>query len=414
MFSRSNKRLLKRHLHHYNEIRKDVDTIETTVHSVNTDMEGVINDMNNSTISLQTLETDIQTVATDVILLDDSLNTMTTKLTDIETKSQYQDLLPVSETERLYETNTNTLMYLNEDRTLGLRFKVNAFTDITLTKVMIPTRYIGNYTQTSRTIRLWDDNDTLLYTGSMTVMVSDGDNFALTINHTLLKDTFYKIGVDLLDAHPPEYGSDRFCEIAPVLNPSTSTYINSITNRYSTSGHGVLDPMVWYLNPRHILNLEFEKTEDTVRFTKPLNMNMNPIVNCNVIYDNVLSPNVPQTSYIARCFRTDDTTLKLGDLVEFGATLKVRKSVHNDMSRAVLGVFIGYNNNIDTCLVGMPTSVMRVHLEPNSSISIGDSITKSNLVDGCCVRGITNGVLGISMNNVVSAGQDVLIQCLLK
>ena len=144
MFSRSNKRLLKRHLHHFNEIRKDVDTIETTVHSVNTDMEGVINDMNNSTISLQTLETDIQTVATDVILLDDSLNTMTTKLTDIETKSQYQDLLPVSETERLYETNTNTLMYLNEDRTLGLRFKVNAFTDITLTKVMIPTRYIGN------------------------------------------------------------------------------------------------------------------------------------------------------------------------------------------------------------------------------------------------------------------------------
>ena len=84
------------------------------------------------------------------------------------------------------------------------------------------------------------------------------------------------------------------------------------------------------------------------------------------------------------------------------------------MLRALLGVFIGYNNNIYTCLVGMPTSVMRVHLEPNSSISIGDSITKSNLVDGCCVRGITNGVLGISMNNVVSAGQDVLIQCLLK
>ena len=413
MFSRSNKRLLKRHIHHYNDIRRDVDTIETTMQSVNSDMDGIITDMTNSTVSLQTLETDLQMMATDVILLDDNLNMATTKLAEIEAKNQYQDILPVSETRRLYETNTNTLMYLNENRTYGIRFQVNTFTDITLKNVLVETRYIGNYNYTSRTITLWDDDDTILFTGSMSVMVSDGDYFTLAINVPLAKGTFYKIGIDLLDAHPPEHGSDKYCEINPVQNSATTAYIQSITNRYSVSGHGSLDTLVWYLNARHILNLDLEKTEDNIQLKKPLNLNMNPIYNCSIVFDNILSPSVPQISYIARCFRIDDTGLKLGDLVEFGTTLKIRKALHNDMSHAVIGVFIGYTA-LNTCLIGMTNSVMRVRIEPNSSISIGDSITKSNLVDGCCVRGITYGVLGISMNNVVNAGNNVSIQCIIK
>ena len=56
MFRRSGNKALKKHLHHFNDIRSDVDTIEDNVSNFSSDMNGIVNDMNNSNISLQTIE----------------------------------------------------------------------------------------------------------------------------------------------------------------------------------------------------------------------------------------------------------------------------------------------------------------------------------------------------------------------
>ena len=47
MFRRSGNKALKKHLHQFNDIRSDVDTIEGNVSNVSSDMNGIVNDMNN-------------------------------------------------------------------------------------------------------------------------------------------------------------------------------------------------------------------------------------------------------------------------------------------------------------------------------------------------------------------------------
>ena len=49
MFRRSSNNSLRRHLNHYEDVRRDVDIIQETVSNVNADMTGIVDDMNNRT-----------------------------------------------------------------------------------------------------------------------------------------------------------------------------------------------------------------------------------------------------------------------------------------------------------------------------------------------------------------------------
>ena len=144
-----------------------------------------------------------------------------------------------------------------------------------------------------------------------------------------------------------------------------------------------------------------------------VNKSSNAITNGSFILDtDYVNPTT--SNFIARVFKTDDSSLVRGDIVEFSNTTKIRKCLYNDVSKHLIGVFMFYDT-YGNAIVAVTNSIVRCRLQPNASVSIGDRLVRSTTTNGSLVRTSSGDyTFAVSMQNVVSAGNSVFIQCLLK
>ena len=140
MFRRNGNAQLIKHLNEFNTLNRNVSGIETTIDTVNNDVD--------------LLESQLDSI---------DISTISTELSDLKTKTQYTDIKTNSSITHLYQLNNNTLTYLNQNKSIGLRFRAVS-NNLYLKYIKIDTRYIYN-NQQMRLIKLYDDNYNVLFSG---------------------------------------------------------------------------------------------------------------------------------------------------------------------------------------------------------------------------------------------------------
>ena len=438
MFKRSNNsnRLLKKHLYEYDNLKDDVDEVQTGITHVNNNMNDVIDDMNNKNITLSTIENDVKVIASDVIILNNDMTAVKADITDntnavntmnshiynigldvstLNDKTQYQSILTRQYTHQMFQYSDVSKSNNTSETTYGYTFRV--LKTMTLKSILLHRTYIGSDINLSRTCKVWTNNNDVLFTGQMSVSSYNSNGYyELVCNVPVTINKTYKVGIDLLIERgtPPNiYPADMYSTSVPVVNSNVRTYIDNITPKYSINGHGVLDDLLYLMPSRYVLDLNFTVPVDVVLMSNQIDLKNNAITNGSFILDtDYVNPTT--TNYIARIFKTDDLTLVEGDVVEFSNTTKIRKCLYNDVSKHLIGVFMFYDT-YKNAVVAVTNSIVRCRLQPNATVSIGDRLIRSNTTNGALVRASSGDyTFAVSMQNVSNVGVDTFIQCLLK
>ena len=385
MFRRNGNSQLIKHLNEFNTLNRNVSGIETTIDTVNNDVDLLESQLN---------DIDLSNIADD--------------LKDLETKTRYTDIKTNSSITHLYKFNNHTLFFLNQNRSIGLRFRAVS-QNLYLKCIKIDTRYIYP-NQQMRLIKLYDDSDNVLFSGYLdtsNIIIDTVLYFSIELDISLTSGSYYKVGIDLINTTI----SDSICLVSPTQN--NQSHIDNITSIYSQAGqHGILNQSGVYDSDRHILFPVFETFNDVVILSKPINMDTHLLYNCNVMLDDPYSLIAPSNSQITRIFRSDSQNLQLGDVITFSNTTKIKKSLASE-NKPTIGIFLQYTN-IGTCIVCMTSSVCRVKLETGTTINVGDRLIQSIVGNGCMTKSNTDLCDAISLQNISNSSSNITIQCLIK
>ena len=347
-------------------------------------------------------------------MLNSSMTNMDTTISMLESKTQYQNIVTNQYTHQLFQYNDSSKLDNESEMTYGYSFR--SLTTMTLKSVLVHNSYIGSDVNVSRTCKVWDNNNVLLFSGNMSVTLYNSNGYyELICNVPVTSNTTYKVGIDLLIERgtPPNiFPADKYSTSLPVVNSNLSVHVDNVTPKYSANGHGVLDDLLWLMPSRYVLDLNFNVPADVVKMSKQIDLSNNAITNGSFILDtNWTDPTT--RNFIARMFKTDDSTLVEGDIVEFSNTTKVRKCLYNDVSKHLIGVFVFYDT-YKNAVVAVTNSIVRCRLQPGANVSIGDRLVRSNTTHGALVRASSGDyTFAVSMQNA-TGGANVFIQCLLK
>ena len=308
MFRRNGNSQLIKHLNEFNTLNRNVSGIETTIDTVNNDVDLLESQLN---------DIDLSNIADD--------------LKDLETKTQYTDIKTNSSITHLYQFNNHTLSYLNQNRSIGLRFRAVS-QNLYLKYIKIDTRYIYP-NQQMRLIKLYDDSDNVLFSGYLdtsNIIIDTVLYFSIELDISLTSGSYYKVGIDLTNTTI----SDSICLVLPTQNNQSHIDNFNITSIYSQVGQdGILNQSGIYDSDRNILFPVFEAFNDVVLLSKPIDMDTHLLYNCNVMLDDPYSTIVPSNSQITRIFKTDDINLQLGDVITFSNTTKIKKSLASETNQ---------------------------------------------------------------------------------
>lgn len=438
MFKRSNNRnrLLKKHMYEYDNLKDDVGEVQSGINHVSTNMNDVINDMNNKNITLSMVENDVKLIASDVLILNDGMTAVKADITDntnavnnmnsniynigldinrLNDKTQYQNILTRQYTHQMFQYNNVSKLSNTSETTYGYTFRV--LKTMTLKSILLHHTYISPSMDMVRRCNVWDHNNVVLFTEHMFLSSYNSNGYyELVCNVPVTINTTYKVGIDLLIERgtPPNiYPADTYSTSVPVKNSNMSPYIDNLTPKYSVNGHGVLDDLLWLMPSRYVLDLNFNVPSDVLLMSNQIDLNNNAITNGSFILDtDYVNPTT--TNYIARIFKTDDLTLVQGDVVEFSNTTKIRKCLYNDVSKHLIGVFLFYDTYTNA-IIAVTNSIVRCRIQVGASVSIGDRLTRSSATNGALIRASSGDyTFAVSMQNVSNVGVDTFIQCLLK
>tara|TARA_R110000744_G_scaffold293394_1_gene403800 strand:- start:309 stop:1580 length:1272 start_codon:yes stop_codon:yes gene_type:complete len=423
-------------MYEYDSLKDNVDEVQTGINHVSNNMNDVIDDMNNKNITLSTIENDVKLIASDVIVLNDGMTAVKADITDntnavnnmnghiynigldinrLNDKTQYQNIVTRQYTHQMFQYNNVSKLNNTSETTYGYTFRV--LKTMTLKSILLHHTYVSPSMDMVRRCKVWDHNNVVLFTEHMFLSSYNSDGYyELTCNVPVTVNTTYKVGIDLLierGTPPNMYPADMYSTSVPVVNSNVSPYIDNITPKYSINGHGVLDDLLWLMPARYVLDLNFNVPSDVILMSNQIDLNNNAITNGSFILDTD-AVNPTTTNYIARIFKTDDLTLVQGDVVEFSNTTKIRKCLYNDVSKHLIGVFMFYDS-YKNAIIAVTNSIVRCRLQPNASVSIGDRLVRSTTTNGALIRASSGDyTFAVSMQNAVSAGDSVFIQCLLK